>query len=213
MTRPPASFLLAALAASASAAPEGGAPPGVVTLLTPESWAGSLDGRRWLVYFTVRGCEHCKRMGPMMEMVAAKFDPSHDSHQSDDPRVGVVDASEHNGLARTFGVKKYPTVLLFDTDGFHYEFVGGRSAQTIMNFALGGYKRHGGHATPRALLPNRSELWMLGEVLWEPFKKSLMWALGLALGIKGVATLLLRMLKPAADAEERRQARATGKKE
>ena len=51
-------------------------------------------------------------------------------------RIGRVDATVNNGLGRTFGVRRYPTVLLF-TDGEFYEFNGPRSVPRLLAFARG----------------------------------------------------------------------------
>ena len=195
------------LALCAAAAPQR------VAVLDPATWADALAGRRWLVYFTVQGCKHCKRMGPMMEEVAAQLD------SAGDPQVGRVDATAHNGLARTFGIQKYPSIFIFHEDGFHYEFSGGRGPQTIVPFARGGFARGGGTVTPSELKADVSDLWLFAEMVWPSFKTALSWALGIALAIKGVATLLLRLLKPALEeaaedgADDGRRRRAGKKKD
>ena len=105
----------------------------LVRELTPDRWGQVVPGHRWLVFFTLSGCKHCERLVPMMERLA---------ELAPDVMVGRIDASTHNGLARTYAVKRFPTILLLDQDGLFYEFEGPRSLQSLLNF---------GRAAPGAL--------------------------------------------------------------
>ena len=164
--------------------------------LTPDIWTDTVPGRRWLIYFALQGCKHCERLRPMIEHVAGI---------APELRVGRVDATEHNGLARTFGVKRYPTILLFDEDGQFFEFHGTRSPPRLLSFARGAGDLLGaGQPAPTTLLDNVSEWWLLLEAMWDPLKTAFMYAAGIALAIKGGATALLRCLERGKKPKKRR---------
>jgi thiol-disulfide isomerase/thioredoxin len=168
--------------------------------MVPDEWASLVGGhRRWIVYFALQGCTHCERLAPMMEALAGRTDAA---------SVGRVDASTHNGLARTFGVQKFPTILLFER-GLYYEYHGRRSLPRLQAFIAGDAGVRGaGVVAPTALQPNVSEWWLLAEMLWPPIRTSLAWATGLALAIKGLSLCLLRLLqrgrtrRPSDDADD-----------
>jgi thiol-disulfide isomerase/thioredoxin len=167
-----------------------------VVSLTPETWQSRVQGRSWLVYFAVQGCKHCAQLAPMMDYV---------SDQAPDLRVGKVDASEHNGLARTFNVKRFPTIMLFDETGIYYEFMAKRrSPPDLIKFGRGDPSLIGvGTVMPSELLPDASEWRLMAEALWPPLKVAFTWALGLALAIKGVSLCLLRLISPGHDRGKR----------
>ena len=160
---------------------------GRVVELTPDNWASTVQGRQWLVYFAVQGCKHCESLAPMMAAVADR---------TPELRVGRIDATEHNGVARTFNVRRYPTIMLLDSDGLSYEFHGRRTIQRLVSFARGDpILRGGGVVMPSQLQANVSEWWLLAEAVWPPLKTALMWSLGIAFGIKGLSKCALHFLK------------------
>ncbi|KAL3895149.1 MAG: hypothetical protein SGPRY_013595, partial [Prymnesium sp.] len=62
----------------------------------------------WLLQFYSPSCAHCKRLEPIYEKVA-------DHLHRGSPRiaqVGRIDGTAHPGLASSFGVKGYPTIIL-----------------------------------------------------------------------------------------------------
>ena len=154
--------------------------------LTPETWHAVVGSRRWVVAFTVQGCKHCERLLPMLEAV---------SMEAPELRFGRVDSTEYNGLARTFGVHRYPTVLLFSEDGSFYEFSGRRSVPLLLSFGRSGEAMGLGKPTPTTLQSNVSDWWLLAEVLWEPLKVALFWSVGIALALKLCAVGMLRLLQ------------------
>lgn len=159
-----------------------------VTQLDPKSWQRTVVGRDWLVYFTVQGCKHCERLAPMMDYVA---------EQAPELRVGRVDATTHNGLARTFGMDKFPSIARFDAQSVMYEYTGRqRTPQQLIAFARGDHSLgSAGTAAPTKLLANVPDWWIMLEALWPPFRMALTWAVGIALGIKGLAMGCLKLLK------------------
>ena len=167
--------------------------------LTPDAWHATVPGRRWLVYFAIDGCKHCARLKPMMEYVA---------ESAPELRVGRVDATAHNGIARTYSVNRYPTILLLDDDGLFYEFEGRRSPPGLIAFARGGLV--GGRRAPTELLANVSEWWLLAEAMWDPLKLAIKWSVGIALGIKLLATGCLWCLQRSRPPRARRPRRDEG---
>ena len=91
-----------------------GATRAQITVLTPDNWEltrAEKGGGRWLIFFHVVGCKHCAQMLPMVEAIADQLaaDKSTACVGGDGcVRIGKVDASAHGGIARTFGVKKFP---------------------------------------------------------------------------------------------------------
>ena len=158
-----------------------------VTELTPSSWERRVHGRTWLVWFAVTGCSHCKKLAPMMEHVA---------ETAPELRVGRVNSTEHNGIARTYGVNKFPSILLFHESGVFYEFSGGRSPPRLIGFARGDSTLLGaGMPMPTELRADVSDWWLLAETLWGPLKVAATWALGIAVGLKGCALGMLKLLR------------------
>lgn len=155
--------------------------------LDPDNWERLVPNRRWLVYFALTGCSHCERLAPMMQRLA---------ELAPDIMVGRVNATAHNGIARSFEVKRFPTILLLDDDGLYYEHQGPRSLQALMSFgrALPG-TTGGGRLQPGALQPNVSDWWLLAEAVWDPLKIALKWSVGIAMGMKLLALCMLRILE------------------
>ena len=181
MKRPAALTPLTVLLAHAAAAAR-------IVELRPESWGSSVVGRDYLVYFTVQGCKHCEKLTPMMQFVA---------DTAPDLRVGRVDATAHNGVARTFGLQKFPSIVRFDAQGIVYEYVARqRTPDQLIAFARGDHRySSAGTVAPRELLPDVSEWWMLLEAIWPPIRTSLTWAIGVALALKGIAKGCLMLLR------------------
>lgn len=126
-------------------------------------------------------------------------------------RLGRVDATEYNGLGRTFNVRRYPTVLLFDEVGDYYEFSGGRSPPRLLAFGRGAPGMlAGGQRAPDTLLPNVSEVWLLLEASYEPIKVALKWSTLLALAIKGLSLALLKCLERSGGRRDRPPRRKRG---
>ena len=144
--------------------------------LHPGNWHEAIrpGGASWLVFFAVNGCKHCEQMAPTMEMLGKQL-----QQRGSEVRVGRVSVSEHNGIGRTFGLKRFPTVLLFDgRDELYYEFEGRRGLPVLLEFAEGGYRKQGGAPTPDHLLGDVSEAWLMALTLWDPMKTSLMYVGG-----------------------------------
>ena len=179
---------------------------GNVKQLTPDNWHANVkDGTRWMVYFAVQGCKHCEKLAPMMEMLS-------NSEQAllEGLRVGKVDATLHNGIARTFRAQRFPTILFISGDTY-WEFSDRRSIPGMLEFSRN--PPPGGYFTPTELQANVSDYWLMAEALWPPLKMALSWSVGIALGIKLLSLGCLRLLeRQSKKAKEDRAQRKTAAK-
>jgi hypothetical protein len=168
---------------------------GTIVPLHPENWHQHITpdadeaSERMLVIFTVQGCKHCSAMMQMMGALAVHLS------QDGDPRVGHVDATKHNGIARTFGLMKFPWILLFDGVRY-YEYRDQRHLPSLLAFARGGHLAQGSDGrVPRQLQADTSAWWLMAETLWPPMRIALTWSLGVTLTIKGLARFMLWWLR------------------
>ena len=169
--------------------------------LTRDNWHAQTRGQAWFVKFYQQGCTHCQRMAPMWEAVAEQLP------QSSSMRVGKVDCTAHNGIGRSFGVDRFPYVLLIDADGAVYEYTGRRGLPPLLSFARGGFRKQAPMMqAPAELLADASDAYLLLLALWRPLAMSLGLALGVALCLKGGALLLLRLLRRTAPKEPKDRA-------
>ncbi|KAF0687291.1 Aste57867_20957 [Aphanomyces stellatus] len=100
----------------------------------------------WLVDFYAPWCKHCKTLAPIFERLAPQLD-------GEDIHVALVDADEHVALKSRFGVRRYPTILLF-AQGQMYPYMGDRSDESLKAFAQGGYLHSSlGEAVPAHVAP------------------------------------------------------------
>eukprot|EP01088_Endostelium_zonatum_P020589 TRINITY_DN7663_c0_g1_i2.p1 TRINITY_DN7663_c0_g1~~TRINITY_DN7663_c0_g1_i2.p1 ORF type:complete len:373 (+),score=110.59 TRINITY_DN7663_c0_g1_i2:26-1144(+) len=81
----------------------------------------------WLVEFYAPWCGHCKKLIPTYEEVATNLEG--------DVNVAKVDGSKHKGLAKQFGVKGFPTIILIQNSRM-LNYNGDRNAEDIATFAL-----------------------------------------------------------------------------
>lgn len=81
-----------------------------------------------LIYFSSTWCGPCRTLGPIMESV----------HNSGTP-VQKIDVDDNVPLAKQYGVRNIPTVLLVNNQGEKLDmWVGVHSADVYIN----GYKKH-----------------------------------------------------------------------
>ena len=59
----------------------------------------------WFIKFYAPWCGHCKRLAPIWEEVATELKGI--------TNVAKVDVTQNRGLGKQFGVKGFPTLLLF----------------------------------------------------------------------------------------------------
>ena len=81
----------------------------------------------WIVMFYAPWCGHCQHAKPAFEAVAATYH----SHRIN---VALVDCDADGSLCRRFGVRGYPTVILFRRGKAH-KYFGERSTSSFISFA------------------------------------------------------------------------------
>eukprot|EP00933_Yihiella_yeosuensis_P034455 TRINITY_DN2793_c1_g1_i2.p1 TRINITY_DN2793_c1_g1~~TRINITY_DN2793_c1_g1_i2.p1 ORF type:complete len:471 (-),score=120.39 TRINITY_DN2793_c1_g1_i2:116-1528(-) len=79
-----------------------------------------------LVEFYAPWCGHCKKLTPEYEQAAKQL-------LSTGVSLTKVDATQDKELASKYGVKGYPSLIWFE-DGKQYEYTGGRTAATIVDW-------------------------------------------------------------------------------
>lgn len=163
---------------------------GLVHELTRNNWHELTQDTTWLINFYQQGCVHCKRMKPLWEAVASSLEQTTSFH------VGKVDCTAHNGIARTFGIDKFPSVLLLEPSGNVYEYKGRRGLHDFISFARGGFRaQEPMMRIPPELLADVSDWYLLLLALWRPLAFSFGLAVAIALCLKGCAQFALRLLQ------------------
>ncbi|MGH8223849.1 MAG: thioredoxin [Woeseiaceae bacterium] len=71
-----------------------------------------------LVDFWAEWCGPCRMLGPVIESLAAQY--------GDQAIIAKVDVDASPGLARRYGIRSIPTVMLFDKGAVVENFVGVR---------------------------------------------------------------------------------------
>ncbi|CAH0488443.1 unnamed protein product [Peronospora farinosa] len=89
----------------------------------------------WLVEFYAPWCGHCKKLAPIYEQVADEL--------KGQVNVAKVDVTDNAELGKRFGIRGFPTVLLF-SHGKSYKFGGKRTLEEFLVFARGGFKNVAG---------------------------------------------------------------------
>lgn len=139
LTQMRGALLILAAAASADAA--------AVVELTEANFDGLVGigadaPRAHFVEFFAPWCGHCKKLAPAWEELAQKLqDEAHPT------AVGSVDATQHKELAVRFGVRGFPTLILF-ADGQMHKYKGSRAVEDLEAWVKGGYRSAPGEKTP-----------------------------------------------------------------
>ena len=79
-----------------------------------------------LLYVNVTWCGYCKKARPIMEKVSGILGSI--------VPVYSIDADDREDLARSLGVKSFPTILYVDESGARYVYEGERTVDAIASF-------------------------------------------------------------------------------
>ncbi|CAE7712676.1 PDIL1-4 [Symbiodinium sp. KB8] len=99
----------------------------VVTLTGSDFEQHLKDNKYVLAEFYAPWCGHCKKLAPEYEKAAQALKFSGVS-------LAKVDATEEKDLAKKYDVKGFPTLIWFE-EGKQMEYSGGRTTQTIIDWA------------------------------------------------------------------------------
>jgi len=86
---------------------------------------GSTTGD-WFIKFYAPWCGHCKRLAPTWEEVATEL--------KGEVNVAKVDVTQNRALGKQYGIKGFPTLLLFRR-GKMVKYSGARSKDALVNWA------------------------------------------------------------------------------
>ncbi|KAH8068012.1 hypothetical protein JL721_6959 [Aureococcus anophagefferens] len=99
------------------------------------------DDATWMVNFYASWCVYCTRLAPAWRELAAAATAA----RGGAVRVGAVDVMANPKLAKRFGIRGFPTIVLFRGGSMYaaapkYEYVGVRSPESLVAFAFGGFE-------------------------------------------------------------------------
>ena len=104
----------------------------------------TLTHRALFVKFEAPWCGHCKRLSPVWETMLGL--------DLDGARLGTVDCTRQDELRIRYGIRSYPTLMLF-AEGQIKLFSGERSLPELSKFARGGWRKAPDH-TLKPLTPS-----------------------------------------------------------
>ena len=98
--------------------------------LTDKNFEGTLNTADiFLVEFYAPWCGHCKQLAPVLEDAATKL-------QSASMKIGKVDATVEKGSAADYGVKSFPTMILFRQGEMLETYSGERTSEAIVSYLI-----------------------------------------------------------------------------
>ena len=103
---------------------------GDVFIMTDDNFDSVLNqDRPVFVKFFAPWCGHCKRLAPTYVELAQTIKES-----GDDVLIAELDATIYGKTADKFGIRGYPTVILFMKNDKRIEYNGNRSLDDMLNF-------------------------------------------------------------------------------
>lgn len=106
-------------------------------VLTEGSFDQSTQQGVWLVKFYAPWCGHCKKLAPTYDEVST--DPR---LEGTDVHVAKVDCTAERSVCERLSVSSYPTLKVV-AHGKYYDYPGARDVDSMVSFALEGYKVRG----------------------------------------------------------------------
>jgi len=107
----------------------GGTPHDKPVDLDNDSFQTAIDDKAnqfWFLKFYAPWCGHCKRMAPILDIVAQKLKGK--------IAIGKIDCTKHKTVCNEHNVKGFPT-LKYSIDGEVFEYSAGRDEKSIVAFA------------------------------------------------------------------------------
>ena len=95
-----------------------------VVVLGEDNFAESIKGKNFYVKFYAPWCGHCKTMIPTWEELSRK----------EEINVGKVDCTVHKSLATEYGIRGFPTIILFKENGEQVKYSGARTVDAFTTF-------------------------------------------------------------------------------
>ena len=96
-----------------------------VTVLGEDNFDEVIKGKDYYVKFYAPWCGHCKKMIPTWEELASA---------DNGINVAKVDCTVHKELATQYGIRGFPTIILFKADGEQVKYTGARTVEEFTQF-------------------------------------------------------------------------------
>ena len=87
------------------------------------------NGDSWFVKFYAPWCGHCKRLAPTWVKLAEEFKDRENVH------IAKVDCTVDREVCTAEGVRGYPTLKFFTSDGHAAKYAGGRDLASLTEYA------------------------------------------------------------------------------
>ncbi|UJR30158.1 hypothetical protein I4U23_017698 [Adineta vaga] len=82
------------------------------------------------VNFGAPWCSHCQKLAPVWKQLAQRFS------KNEDIRISRVDCTASESLCRDYGIRAFPTVILFRYGESKVEYNGARDYESMYNFLV-----------------------------------------------------------------------------
>eukprot|EP00127_Corallochytrium_limacisporum_P003274 Clim_evm123s147 gene=Clim_evmTU123s147 len=105
-----------------------------VKVLTPDNFHEVISDDTWtFVEFYAPWCGHCKKLGPEWESLGDVY-----STRSSEVTIAKVDADAHKDLGAKYGVRGFPTLLLFgkNGEGEPVKYQGDRTKDSLVDWVF-----------------------------------------------------------------------------
>lgn len=82
------------------------------------------------INFGAPWCSHCQKLSPIWDRLAEKL------ADIEDVRISRVDCTASENLCRDYGIRAFPTLILFRYGESKVEYNGGRDLDSLYNFLV-----------------------------------------------------------------------------
>jgi protein disulfide-isomerase-like protein len=109
-----------------------------VKVLKDDNFDSSLQDDNTALHFVefyAPWCGHCKKLEPVLNELANEFITHNTENESSKVKIGKVDATKNRDTANKYGIKSFPTLYYFITDGgVSGKYEGSRSLESMKMF-------------------------------------------------------------------------------